>query len=52
MPLNSVILTVITNRFLFCYVIGAILIIVVIIIRIKGKACAYYIVGDLPSLTP
>ena len=46
MPLNSVILTVITNRFYF--VIGAIIIIdvvVVINITIKGKACALLLSG-------
>ena len=36
MPLNSVILTVITNRYHFCYVIETMIIIIVVII--KGKA--------------
>ena len=41
MPLNSVILTVITNRYLFRYVIETMIIIVVVVIIIittKGKA--------------
>ena len=46
MPLNSVILTVITNRYLFRYVIGTIIIIfvvVIVIITTKGKATSVFI---------